>query len=154
MSGEVSVMPPLSTSSNSLQQAMQASKQYAPADELLGGLQSHASDFQSELIQSILNQTQGEGYDRKTHLASLIPLRRGMETAGPGTAVDIRNTLLIVTQLKALVWAQAALVKSSNPLERSIYDWRYHMELVTAFNVETATLQAQLAYQQANRSFN
>jgi hypothetical protein len=83
-----------------------------------------------------------------------MPLRRGMELAGQGSALDIRNTLLIVTQLKALVWAQAALAKSTNPLERSIYDWRYHMDLVTAFNVETGILQTQLAWQQSNRSFN
>lgn len=139
---------------NSLQQAMQSAKQAQPADDLLGGLQTHAADFQAELVQSILDQTRGDGYDRKTHLASLIPLRRGMDVVGQGTAVDIRNTLLIVTQLKALVWAQAALAKSANPLERSIYDWRYHMDLVTAFNVETGILQQQLAYQQDKRAFN
>lgn len=139
---------------NALQQAMQASSKLAPADDLLGSLQTHASDFQAELIQSILDQTRGDGYDRKTHLTPLMPLRRGMEVVGQGSAIDIRNTLLIVTQLKALVWAQAALAKSTNPLERSIYDWRYHMDLVTAFNVETGILQNQLAYQQTTRSFN
>jgi hypothetical protein len=145
---------PAPNTSSPLQQAMQASKQHAPADDLLSGLQTHAADFQAELVQSILDQTRGDGYDRKTHLAPLMPLRRGMEITGQGTAVDIRNTLLIVTQLKALVWAQAALAKSTNPLERSIYDWRYHMDLVTAFNVETGILQQQLAYQQQTRSFN
>jgi hypothetical protein len=133
---------------------MQAGSKHQPADDLLGGLQTHAADFQADLISSIQDIVRGEGYDRKAHLTPLMPLRRGMEIVGQGSAVDIRNTLLIVTQLKALVWAQAALAKSTNPLERSIYDWRYHMELVTAFNVETGILQNQLSYQQTTRSYS
>lgn len=137
-----------------IQQAMQASKQHQPADDLVASMHTHAADFQAELVQSILDATRGDGYERKTHLAQLIPLRRGMEAVGQGNAVDIRNTILIVTQLKALVWASAALAKSTNPLERSCYDWRYHMELVTAFNVETNILHNQLTFQASNRSFN
>jgi hypothetical protein len=141
------------TPSNSLQQAMQASKQHEPADDLISSLQTHASDFQADLVQSIIGAIRGDGYDRKTHLATLIPLRRGMEVAGQGSPIDIRNTILIVTQLKALVWASAALAVSTNPLERSCYDWRYHMDVVTAFNVETGVLQGQLAYQQGGRAY-
>jgi hypothetical protein len=141
------------TPSSTLQQAMHSSKQHQPADDLLASLQTHASDFQAELVQSIINATRGDGYDRKTHLAPLLVLRRGMEVVGQGSAVDVRNTILIVSQLKALLWSSAALAVSTNPLERACYDWRHHMDLVTAFNVEISILQNQLAHQQGSRAY-
>lgn len=137
-----------------IMQAMNASKQHQHADDLVASMQANAADFQAELIQSIMDVTRGDGYERKTHLAQLLPLRRGMEIVGQGSPIDIRNTILIVMQLRALVWAAETLAKSPNPLERSCYDWRQHMELVTAFNVETGILQNQLAFQASTRSFN
>jgi hypothetical protein len=141
------------TPASDLQQAMQASKQHQPADDLISGLHQQAASFQSDLMQAILDATRGEGYDRKTHLTPLLALRRGMEVVGQGSPIDVRNTILIVTQLKALVWASAALAVSTNPLEHACYDWRYHMDLVTAFNVETSILQNQLMHQQGGRAY-
>jgi hypothetical protein len=136
-----------------LRQAMKASEARASDDNLLGSLQDTAADFQDNLIQSILENTRGAGYERSRHLAELMPLRRGMETIGQGTATDLRNTLFIVTHLKALISAQMGLRKSVNGMERAIYDWRYHMDLVTAYNVEVSILKQQYAYFQDSKTY-
>lgn len=134
--------------------AMRNSDVRAGDDQLLGALQDAAADFQDNLVQSILENTRGAGYERKHHLAELMPLRRGMDVIGQGTALDLRNTLFIVTNLKALIGAQMGLRRSVSGMERAIYDWRYHMDLVTAYNVEVSILKQQYTFFQDSKTYN